>query len=94
MGQISETLPTLEPKLNVNSECFKPKQTIPSFDTEREEFVGHAKGHSSVMLSTAIVYCQNNRGELFPLRTLLDCGSMCYLITKDVCVVVPPWLWD
>ncbi|GFR25391.1 DUF1758 domain-containing protein [Trichonephila clavata] len=28
-SQISETLPTLEPKLNVNSECFKPKQTIP-----------------------------------------------------------------
>ncbi|GFQ76901.1 hypothetical protein TNCT_681241 [Trichonephila clavata] len=55
MSQISETLPTLEPKntttLNVNSECFKPKQTIPyveSFDNEGEEFVGHAKGHSNV----------------------------------------------
>ncbi|GFR14986.1 DUF1758 domain-containing protein [Trichonephila clavata] len=96
-SQISETLPTLERKntttLNVNSECFKPKQTIPhveSFDNEGEEFVGHAKGHSTVMLSTAIVYCQNNRWELFPLRTLLDCGSMCNLITKDM----PPWLWD
>ncbi|GFQ87610.1 hypothetical protein TNCT_220711 [Trichonephila clavata] len=74
-SQITETLPTLEPKLNVNSECFKPKQTIPSFDTEGEEFVGHPKGHSTWVLSTAIVYCQNNRGELFPLRKLLDCGS-------------------
>ncbi|GFR30317.1 uncharacterized protein TNCT_610591 [Trichonephila clavata] len=82
-SQISETLPTLEPKLNVNSECFKPEQTIPSFDTEGEEFVGHAKGHSTVMLSTAIVYCQNNRGELFPLRTLLDCGSQSNLISQD-----------
>ncbi|GFR12770.1 DUF1758 domain-containing protein, partial [Trichonephila clavata] len=82
-SQISETLPTLEPKLNVNSECFKPKQTIPSFDTEGEEFVGHAKGHSTVMLSTAIVYCQNNRGELFDLQTLLDCGSQSNLISQD-----------
>ncbi|GFR27765.1 hypothetical protein TNCT_377281 [Trichonephila clavata] len=90
MSQISETLPTLEPKntttLNVNSECFKPKQTIPyaeSFDNEGEEFVGHAKGHSTGVLSTAIVYCQNNRGELFPFRALLDCGSMCNLISQD-----------
>ncbi|GFR11449.1 integrase catalytic domain-containing protein [Trichonephila clavata] len=89
-SQICETLPTLEPKntttLNVNSECFKPKQTIPyveSFDNEGEEFVEHAKGASTVMLSTAIVYCQNNRGELLPLRTLLDCGRMCNLISQD-----------
>ncbi|GFR18728.1 hypothetical protein TNCT_365931 [Trichonephila clavata] len=89
-SQISETLPTLEPKstttLNVNSECFKPKQTIPyveSFENEGEEFVGHAKDHSTVMLSTAIVYCQNNRGELFLLRTLLDCGSQSILISQD-----------
>ncbi|GFQ95902.1 integrase catalytic domain-containing protein [Trichonephila clavata] len=90
-SQISETLPTLEPKnttsLNLNSECFKPKQTIPyveSFDNERGgEYVGHAKGHSTVMLSTAIVYCQNNRGELFPLRTLLDYRSQCNLISQD-----------
>ncbi|GFR07577.1 DUF1758 domain-containing protein [Trichonephila clavata] len=89
-SQISETLPTLEPKstttLNLSSECFKPKQTIPyveSFENEGEEFVGHAKGHSTVMLSTAIVYCQNNRGELFPLRTLLDCGSQSNLISQD-----------
>ncbi|GFQ92438.1 integrase catalytic domain-containing protein [Trichonephila clavata] len=41
-SRISETLPTLEPKitstLNANSECYKPKQTIPyveSFDNER-----------------------------------------------------------
>ncbi|GFQ73561.1 integrase catalytic domain-containing protein [Trichonephila clavata] len=89
-SRISETLPTLEPKntttLNVNSECFKPKQTIPyveSFYNEGEEFVGHAKGHSTGVLSTAIAYCQNNRGELFPLRTLLHCGSMCNLISQD-----------
>ncbi|GFQ84443.1 hypothetical protein TNCT_237531 [Trichonephila clavata] len=82
-SQISETLSTLESKLNVNSECFKPKQTIPSFDTEGVEFVGHAKGHSTGVLSTAIVYCQNNRGELFPLRTLLDCGSQSNLISQD-----------
>ncbi|GFQ89871.1 uncharacterized protein TNCT_479481 [Trichonephila clavata] len=81
-SQISETLPTLEPKntttLNANNECFKPKQTIPyaeSFDNEGEELVGHVKGHSTGMLSTAIVYCQNNRGELFPIRTLLDNGN-------------------
>ncbi|GFQ99434.1 hypothetical protein TNCT_722101 [Trichonephila clavata] len=81
-SQISETLPTLEPKntttLNVNSECFKPKQTIPyveSFVNEGEESVGHVKGHSTGVLSTAIVYCQNNRGELLPILTLLDNGT-------------------
>ncbi|GFR17011.1 DUF1758 domain-containing protein [Trichonephila clavata] len=94
-SQISETLPTLEPKntttLNVNSECFKPKQTIPMLNhltTKGEELVGHVKGHSTGVLSTAIVYCQNNRGELFPLRTLLDCGSMCNLITKDAALAL------
>ncbi|GFR16263.1 DUF1758 domain-containing protein [Trichonephila clavata] len=54
-----------------------------SFDNEGKEFVGHAKGHSSGVLSTAIVYCQNNRGELFPIRTLLDNGSMCNLISQN-----------
>ncbi|GFR06047.1 hypothetical protein TNCT_487151 [Trichonephila clavata] len=80
-SQISETLSTLEPKntttLNVNSECFKPKQTIPyveSFDNEGEEFVGHAKGHSTVMLSTAIVYCQNNAGNSFTSERFLIVG--------------------
>ncbi|GFX32846.1 integrase catalytic domain-containing protein [Trichonephila clavipes] len=58
----SETLPNMEPRitptLNVNSECFQPKQTIPScvesFENG-EEFVGHSKGHSTMLLSTALV---------------------------------------
>ncbi|GFS31607.1 hypothetical protein TNIN_165031 [Trichonephila inaurata madagascariensis] len=61
MSPGSETLPTLEPKnttmLNVKSECFQPKQTIPyveSFEDEREEFVGHTQGRSSVLLSTTL----------------------------------------
>ncbi|GFR15229.1 integrase catalytic domain-containing protein [Trichonephila clavata] len=90
-SQISETLPTLEPKntttLNVNSECFKPKQTIPyveSFVNEGEELVGHVKGHSTGVLSTAIVYCQNNRGELFPSERFLIVGLLTapYLATR------------
>ncbi|GFV33274.1 hypothetical protein TNCV_1497961 [Trichonephila clavipes] len=67
----SETLPNIEPRntptLHVNTECFQPKQTIPScvesFEPQRGEFVGHSKGHSTMLLSTALVYCQNSRGE-------------------------------
>ncbi|GFX06288.1 hypothetical protein TNCV_505081 [Trichonephila clavipes] len=50
----SETLPNMEPRitptLNVKSECFQPKQTIPSCVESFEnggEFVGHSKGHST-----------------------------------------------
>ncbi|GFX36236.1 hypothetical protein TNCV_2065741 [Trichonephila clavipes] len=81
----SETLPNMEsrittPTLNVNSECFQPKQTVESFEN-RGEFVGYSKGHSTMLLSTAVVYCQNSRGEVFLLRALLDSGSQSNLIT-------------
>ncbi|GFX50319.1 hypothetical protein TNCV_338541 [Trichonephila clavipes] len=85
----SETLPNMEPgittpTLNVNSECFQPKQTFRSCVESFEnggEFVGHSKGHSTMLLS--IVYCQNSRGEVFPLRALLDSGSPSDLITHE-----------
>ncbi|GFS34154.1 hypothetical protein TNIN_222111 [Trichonephila inaurata madagascariensis] len=79
--------PNMEPKntptLSVNNKCFQPKQTIPyvkSFENGGE-FVGHSKGHSTVVLSTVWVYCQNSRGEVFPLCALLDSGSQSHLIT-------------
>ncbi|GFS54767.1 DUF1758 domain-containing protein [Trichonephila clavipes] len=83
----SETVPNMEPRittpyLNVNSECFQPKQTIESFENGGE-FVGYSKGSSTMLLSTAVVYCQNSRGELFPLRALLDSGSQSNLITHE-----------
>ncbi|GFU24561.1 hypothetical protein TNCV_2265071 [Trichonephila clavipes] len=70
----SETLPNMEPRittptLNVNSECFQPKQTVESFENGGE-FEGYSKGHSTMLLSTAVVYCQNSHGEVFPLRAL------------------------
>ncbi|GFY39741.1 hypothetical protein TNIN_273061 [Trichonephila inaurata madagascariensis] len=74
--------PKNTPTLNVNNECFQPKQTIPyveSFENERGEFVGH----STVLLTTALVHCQNNCGEVFPLRALLHSGSQSNLITHD-----------
>ncbi|GFV80385.1 hypothetical protein TNCV_2149191 [Trichonephila clavipes] len=48
----SETLPNMEPRittptLNVNSECFQPKQTVESFENGGE-FVGYFKGHSKI----------------------------------------------
>ncbi|GFY68683.1 hypothetical protein TNIN_196981 [Trichonephila inaurata madagascariensis] len=70
--------PKSSPTLNVNNECFQSKQIISyveTFENERREFVGHSKGHTTVLLSTALVYCQNNHEEVFPLRALLDCGS-------------------
>ncbi|GFX43099.1 uncharacterized protein TNCV_2711431 [Trichonephila clavipes] len=58
----SETLPNMEPRntptSNVNSECFQPKKTIPSCVESFEnggEFVGHSKGHSTMLLSTALI---------------------------------------
>ncbi|GFQ81051.1 integrase catalytic domain-containing protein [Trichonephila clavata] len=82
-----DTLKSLRIKLSdIREEYYEPKQTVPyveSFDNEGEELVGHVKGHSTGVLSTAIVYCQNNRGELFPIRTLLDNESMCNLILQD-----------
>ncbi|GFX58715.1 integrase catalytic domain-containing protein [Trichonephila clavipes] len=83
----SETLSNMEPRittptLNVNSKCFQPKQTVESFENGGE-FVGYSKGHSTMLLSTAVVYCQNSRGEVFPLRALLDSGSQSYLITHE-----------
>ncbi|GFV04608.1 DUF1758 domain-containing protein [Trichonephila clavipes] len=91
----SETLPNMEPTntptLNVNSECFQPKQTIPScvesFKPQRGEFVGHFKGHSTMLLSIALVYCQNSRGEVFP-RALLDSGSQRNLIIHEAALAL------
>ncbi|GFX66507.1 DUF1758 domain-containing protein [Trichonephila clavipes] len=88
----SETLPNMEPRittptLNVNSECFQPKQTVESFENGRE-FVGHSKGHSTMLLSTAVVYCQNSRAEVFPLRALLDSGSQSDLITHKAALAL------
>ncbi|GFS49999.1 integrase catalytic domain-containing protein [Trichonephila clavipes] len=80
-------LPNMEPRittptLNVNSECFQPKQTVESFENGGG-FVGYSKGHSTMLLSTAVVYCQNSRGEVFSLRALLDSGSQSNLITHE-----------
>ncbi|GFT61916.1 integrase catalytic domain-containing protein [Trichonephila clavipes] len=88
----SETLPNMEPgittpTLNVNSECFQPKQTVESFENGGE-FVGYSKGHSTMLLSTAVVYCQNSRGEVFPLRALLDSGSQSNLITHEAALAL------
>ncbi|GFS81732.1 uncharacterized protein TNCV_2706741 [Trichonephila clavipes] len=88
----SETLPNREPRittptLNVNSECFQPKQTVESFENGGE-FVGYSKGHSTMLLSTAVVYCQNSRGEVFPLRALLDSGSQSDLITLEAALAL------
>ncbi|GFY43885.1 hypothetical protein TNIN_381431 [Trichonephila inaurata madagascariensis] len=87
----SKTLANMEPKntstLKVNSECFLPKQTIPScvesFEPQRGEYVEHSKDHSTMLLSIALVYCQNSRGEVFPLRAELDSGNQSSLIAHD-----------
>ncbi|GFX00979.1 hypothetical protein TNCV_4579451 [Trichonephila clavipes] len=92
----SETLPNMEPRitiptLNVNSECFQPKQTIRSCVESFEnggEFVGYSKGHSTMLLSTAAVYCQNSRREVFPLRALLVSGSQSNLITHEAALAL------
>ncbi|GFW04017.1 uncharacterized protein TNCV_2051331 [Trichonephila clavipes] len=88
----SETLPNMEPRittptLNVNSECLQPKQTVESFENGGE-FVGHSKGHSTMFLSSAVVYCQNCRGEVFPLRALLDSGSQSDLINHETALAL------
>ncbi|GFV03939.1 DUF1758 domain-containing protein [Trichonephila clavipes] len=88
----NKTLPNMEPRittptLNVNSECFQPKQTVKSFENGGE-FVGYSKGHSTMLLSTAVVYCQNSRGEVFPLRSLLDSGSQSNLITLEAALTL------
>ncbi|GFX04733.1 DUF1758 domain-containing protein [Trichonephila clavipes] len=88
----SETLPNREPRittptLNVNSECFQPKQTVESFKNGGE-FVGHSKCHLTMLLSTAVVYCQNSREEVFPLRALLDSGSQRDLITHEAALAL------
>ncbi|GFW98876.1 DUF1758 domain-containing protein [Trichonephila clavipes] len=90
----SETLPNIKPKntLNANSECFQPKLTIlscvESFEPQRGEFVGHSKGHSTMLLSTALVYCQNSRGEVSSLCALLDSGSQSNLITHEAALAL------
>ncbi|GFU52277.1 DUF1758 domain-containing protein [Trichonephila clavipes] len=88
----SETLPNMEPRittptLNVNSECFQPKQTVESFK-KGGKFMGYSKGHSTMLLSTAVVYCQNSRGEVFPLRALLNSGSQSNLITREAALAL------
>ncbi|GFW72674.1 hypothetical protein TNCV_3799021 [Trichonephila clavipes] len=96
MSSGSETLPNMEPRiitptLNVNSECFQPKQTFRSCVESFEnggEFVGHSKGHSTMLLSTALVYSQNSRGEVLPLRALLDSGSQSNLITHEAALAL------
>ncbi|GFY29248.1 DUF1758 domain-containing protein [Trichonephila clavipes] len=69
------------------SRFLQPKQTIPScvelFETQRGEFVGHSKGHSTMLLSTALVYHQNSLGEACPLRALLDFGNQTNLIVHE-----------
>ncbi|GFY22045.1 DUF1758 domain-containing protein [Trichonephila clavipes] len=83
--------PRITPTLTVNSECFQPKQTIPSCVEPFEnggEFVGHSKGHSTMLLSTGLVYCLNSRVEVFPLRTLLDSGSQSNLITHEAALAL------
>ncbi|GFV14681.1 DUF1758 domain-containing protein [Trichonephila clavipes] len=75
------------PTLNVNSECFQPKQTVELFENGGE-FVGYSKGHSTMHLSTAVVYCQNSRGEVFPLRALLDSGSQSNLICHEAALAL------
>ncbi|GFT63438.1 hypothetical protein TNCV_2165581 [Trichonephila clavipes] len=75
------------PTLNVNSECFQPKQTVESFENGGG-FVGYSKGRSTMLLSTAVVYCQNSRGEVFPLRALLDSGSQSNLITHEAALAL------
>ncbi|GFX48486.1 uncharacterized protein TNCV_583862 [Trichonephila clavipes] len=52
------------------------------------EFVGHSKDHSTMLLSTALVYSQNSRGEVFPLRALLDSGSQSNLITHEAALTL------
>ncbi|GFS72407.1 hypothetical protein TNCV_2115751 [Trichonephila clavipes] len=76
-----------KPTLNVNSECFQLKQTGESFENGGE-FVGYSKGHSTMLLSTAVVYCQKSRGEVFPLRALLDSGSQSNLITHEAALAL------
>ncbi|GFX17869.1 DUF1758 domain-containing protein [Trichonephila clavipes] len=88
----SETLPNMEPRittptLNKNSECFQPKQTVESLENGGE-FVEYSKGHSTMLLSTAVVYCQNSRGEVFPLHALLDSGSQSNLITHEAALAL------
>ncbi|GFU88224.1 DUF1758 domain-containing protein [Trichonephila clavipes] len=41
-----------------------------------------------MLLSTAVVYCQNSRGEVFPLRALLDSGSQSNLITHEAALAL------
>ncbi|GFW98296.1 DUF1758 domain-containing protein [Trichonephila clavipes] len=88
----SETLPNMKPRittptLNVNSECFQPKQTVESFENGGG-FVGYSKGHSTMLLCTAVVYCQNSREEIFPLRALLNSGSQSDLITHEAALAL------
>ncbi|GFY50903.1 hypothetical protein TNIN_133491 [Trichonephila inaurata madagascariensis] len=62
----SGTLPNMEPKntptLNVNSECFQPNRPFLLLNrlNGRGEFVGHSRDLSTVLLSTALFYCQNS----------------------------------
>ncbi|GFY29286.1 hypothetical protein TNCV_4724141 [Trichonephila clavipes] len=73
--------------LDLEDDCEDIQQTIPScvelFETQRGEFVGHSKGHSTMLLSTALVYRQNSLGEVCPLRALLDFGNQTNLIVHE-----------
>ncbi|GFX13338.1 uncharacterized protein TNCV_2907601 [Trichonephila clavipes] len=89
----SETPPNMEPRittptLNVNSECFQPKQTVESLEKRRGIRGIYSKGHSTMLLSTAVVYCQNSRGEVYPLRALLDSGSQSNLIIHEAALAL------
>ncbi|GFW36016.1 integrase catalytic domain-containing protein [Trichonephila clavipes] len=75
------------PTLNVNSECFQPKQTVESFENGGE-FMGYSRGHSTMLLSPAVVHCQNSRGDVFPLCALLDSGSQSNLITHEAALAL------
>ncbi|GFX00892.1 DUF1758 domain-containing protein [Trichonephila clavipes] len=41
-----------------------------------------------MLLSTAVVYCQNSRGKVFPLRELLDSGRQSNLITHEAALAL------
>lgn len=59
---------------------------------KQEEFIGSSfisrKKKQSVVLSTVIVYGENNVGNKFPIKAILDCGSMVNIITLDTALAL------
>ncbi|GFV66315.1 hypothetical protein TNCV_2737291 [Trichonephila clavipes] len=84
-------LEPLESEILDLDDCKDIQQTIPSCVESFEnggEFVRDSKGHSTMLLSSAVVYCQNNHREVFPLRALLDSGSQSNLITHEAALAL------